>query len=257
MVGGTGNDTIELLTREIARGSALQLMIILLTEEHRTGRLDVELPVDRVLSMREMRSTSYARKQIREDLAYLDRMEFTCYLKRKGLVQARIGTGGSCINKGMIYFSFDDSMTLLIPKNQFMALPDSVLATQRNENISARFLLTWRICQHKRMNLDRPNADLVPVKSLLECCPAIPAYRDLKYRQMEQKIVEPFETALEKCAFHFSWDYEDREKYPDGRPKGYGEFRDARVRIIWRADPYQGYEGFIRRKAKRRSRKSK
>ena len=44
MAGGTGNDTIELLTREKARGSALQLMIILLTEEHRTGRLDVELP---------------------------------------------------------------------------------------------------------------------------------------------------------------------------------------------------------------------
>lgn len=227
----------------------MQLMVIFLSEMTRTGLTNVEISIEKVLSLRGMQDCSYSRKQIRQDLLYLDKVQFKYYDANKGWMAARIGDGNACINKGMLYFQFSTSFLPLIPAKQYMPLPESILHTDKNENLPARLFLTWRICQHKRMNLDRPNSDLVPVQSLLTCCPAIPAYRELKHRQVDQRIIVPFGKALDRCGPYFIWEYEGSE------PATYQELIDSRVRIIWNIEPYTDTERLIKAKAKRRSRK--
>jgi len=240
---------IGLNIKEKASGSSLQLMVIFLSEMTRTGLTNVEISIEKVLSLRGMQDCSYSRKQIRQDLLYLDKVQFKYYNAKKGWMIARIGDGNACINKDMLYFQFSTSFLPLIPAKQYMPLPESILHTGKNENLPARFFLTWRICQHKRMNLDRPNADLVSVRSLLTCCPAIPAYHELKHRQVDQRIIEPFGKALDRCGPYFTWEYERSE------PATYQDFIDSRVRVKWNIEPYTDTKRLIKAKAKRRSRK--
>lgn len=232
MLSGKNSENIHFLTSETVGGSTLQLLLILIAEMTRTRKDTIELPIKKVLSLRQIKDNSYARRQIKQDLQCLDKVQFE-YKKYNGnWIKARIGTGLARYENGLVSFCFDKSFLPFIPHNQFMEVPDDILRTQKNENMAARFMLLWRICQHKRMNMDKSNADLVPVRSLLDCCPAIPAYEILKCGQVDQRIIKPFENALDRCSYILSWEYENDE------PKNYYMFRQSRIRIIWKSEPY-------------------
>lgn len=249
MLSGENNENIRLLRSETASGSTLQLLLILIAEITRTRKDAIELPIKKVLSLRQIKDNSFTRCQIKQDLQYLNKVQFE-YKKYNGAwIPSQIGTGIARREKGLISFCFDKSFLALIPHNQFMEVPEGILQTQKNENMAARFMLLWRICQHKRMNLDKSNADLVPVRSLLDSCPAIPTYDSLKCGQVDQRIIKPFENALDKCSYIFSWEYE--QDVPENHPM----FRQSRIQIIWRSDPYAASEDFKRAKARRRSQK--
>lgn len=127
-----------------------------------------------------------------------------------------------------------------------MYLPHEVLRTQRNENITTRLLLTWRIYQHKRMNLDRPNAETITVRSLLESCPVIPSPSQLGAAgQISKRIIEPFEKALNRSSA-FSWEYVGNP------PNSYTEFVQSKLHIHWQTDPYTDFPALKTAKMRRR-----
>lgn len=228
-------------------GSMFQLLVILIKELTETGSTQIELPLSKFLALRGLRDEKFARKQLLSDLEMIGTIRFEyCHNKSSG--EMRIAkVSGECgyIQNSVLHFTFDKSFLPLVPINQYMWMPYDILHTHKNENISARLLLTWRICQHKRMNLDRANADTVPIKSLLVCSP-IPYPGELgKARQLNKRIIEPFEKALDNCEC-FSW------QYADNQPETYTDFAQIKVKIHWHTDPYADSTSLKAAKAKRR-----
>lgn len=228
-------------------GSTLQLLVILLRELTEIGTAEIELPIRTIMELRGLQDEKNFRKQLLADLATIGAIQFEYYLNKSSgnMRPAQISDECNYIQNSVLHFTFDKSFLPIVPINQYMWLPYDVLHTRKNENIVTRILLTWRICQHKRMNLDRANADAVYVKSLLDCCP-IPSPKELgKAGQLNKRIIEPFEKALDRCGC-FSW------QYADIQPKNYTDFTKSKVKIHWHTDPYAGSTGLKVAKAKRR-----
>lgn len=240
--------TIKLTNPRIQfSGSTLQLLVILLRELTETGVAEIEMPLPKLLTLRHLRDEKFARKQLLSDLAMIGTIRFEyCLNKSSGEMRtAKISNGFGYIQNSLLYFAFNKSFLALVPTKQYMWLPYDVLHTRKNENIFARIMLTWRICQHKRMNLDRANADMIPIKSLLDCCP-MPSPKELgKAGQLNKRIIEPLEKALDNCGY-FGWQY-------DGDfSENYTAFIRSKVKIHWHTDPYADSASLKAAKAKGR-----
>lgn len=233
-----------------ATGSTLQLLLILIKEFTETGSGEIQIPLGRFLRLRGIHDEKYARKQLCADLKVLQEIQFAYYTgtvsKPKGRQYGRLLSSCGGVSNSVIYATLDDSFLPLLPVNQFMYLPEEVLMTKHNENLPARLLLTWRICQHKRINLDRTNADVISVGSLLDVCPAIPSPAELgQARQISKRIINPFENAIYNCtAFEVI--------YCGDSPESYTALLQRRIQIIWKDNPYADSNALKKAKSSRR-----
>lgn len=151
-----------------------------------------------------------ARKKIRKDLAILANSELTVKEKNGEFINVKlVGTHG--IKNGYIFLTIDPAFAACLLKLPIMQYPLALLGIDaRNANA---YVLGCKIAEHFSIynNQLKGTADLLTVKSLLKATqlPTISEVR-AKRKSWEERIKEPFETALEllkKNGVITDWEY--------------------------------------------------
>ena len=110
------------------------------------------------------------------------------------------------IKKGIIYFSFSPKLAEYLVKSQIMQYPRAILSINVQLNPNTCFFHR-KLALHKGINQNRPQAEIIAVKTLLNCSPEMPSYEDIKdIGGLEQRIIRPFERDLNAIE-ELEWKY--------------------------------------------------
>ncbi len=216
--------------------SAAKLLDILVIKSTSGGLSDtlVKLPLKEFMEMRGLRDEKEARKQIKRDMDALDRVQFDYKgvgKHKNSWFKVSLSGGFSGIVNGVILYRFNEefyrSLRVDDTKYLFMYFPMEAFKIADNHHPYS-YHLARKISEHKRMNKDKPNEDIISVETLLNACVNMPRYDDLgEAKQVSLRIIEPFERDIDALSNTILWEY------IGGAPKGWTEFREARVHITW------------------------
>ena len=236
--------------------SAAMLLDGLMIAATETGLNDtlVKMPLKRYMDMRELKDEKEARKGIKQDIDALERVSFEYKGTGKQLgawlkVSIAGGTVGQ-IKNGDIIFRFNqdffDSFKAGNGRYLYMYFPREALQGNIRQN-PHKYWLARIISEHKRMNINKPNADIISVKTLIEACPHFPTYNDVVRGNgaIEERIIRPFERDMDELNQSLSWAYTDRKD----TPPDYQSFISSTVTITWKY--YPDVSGLIENKNKR------
>jgi hypothetical protein len=232
--------------RELANGvneTAARLLDSLMITATRNGLKDtrVILPIKEYLDMRGLKDEKEIRQQVKRDINALERIsfEYRGTGKKKGQwlkVSISGGTVGQ-IKNGDIVFRFNqdffDSFKVGA-KILYMYFPREGLKGNIKEN-PWKYWLARKISEHKRMNIGKPNEDIISVQTLIDACPNFPTYEKVmsEDRHINRRIIEPFERDLDALSPSISWEYQSLNK----SPRNYQEFITANIVIHWGTYP--------------------
>ena len=225
--------------------SAAMLLDGLMIKATEAGLQDtmVTLPLKEYMAMRDLKDEKEARKQIKEDLAAIERIsfEYKGIGKNKGVwlkVHIAGGTTGQ-IKNGDIKFRFNQEFFDSFKAgagNRYMFMYFPCEALQGNIRANPwKYWLARKISEHKRMNIGKPNENVISVKTLIDACPDFPTYEEVMEgdRAITRRIIEPFERDLYALSPSITWEYQGLEKTPDS----YTEFNSANIVIHWEEYP--------------------
>jgi len=119
------------------------------------------------------------------------------------------------IKRGEITINFTPDITRYLTNAYVMQYPISLLTVdERNPStyyIGKKLLLHNSIDNNQMKN----TANIISVKALLKCCPDIPKYEDIsKQGRIEQRIIKPFEKALDELKNILIWEYSNSKGIP-------------------------------------------
>lgn len=221
----------------------------------------VTLPLKEYMAMRGLSDRKAAREQANRDLEALFRVSFEFPAKQRGKVtwtRARICEAIGEVKSGDIVFSFAPTFFNSLRVNDtgkylHMFLPREALQGNINKN-PYMYWLGRKIAEHKRMNLGKTNENIIAVKTLLGACPDFPTYKEVMAtgRQVNRRIIEPFERDMDAFNESFSWNYIDGNGHT---PSDYASFSAAMVAISWKNYPDTGE--LAARKTQRTQRENK
>lgn len=225
--------------------SAAMLLDSLMISATEKGLQDtlVRLPLRQYMQMRQLKDEKETRKQIKRDLNALERISFEYKgtgNNRKEWLTVHIygGTIGQ-IKNGDIIFRFNqdffDSFKAGIKnKYLFMFFPREALQGNIRTN-PWKYWFARKISEHKRINIGKPNEDIISVKTLIEACPNFPTYEEVisSDRHINKRIIEPFERDMDTLNPTISWEYTDTEE----GPTDYQTFIKSNIKIIWKNYP--------------------
>ena len=185
------------------------------------------IPLKEYMELRGLKDEKEARKQIKADMEVLKSVKF----EYKGTGKSRgdwlslsLYGGRAGIYRGVIEFRFTPEFYASIPENQFMFIPKEYFSTRDKYNPHTAYFIR-RIAEHKRMNLGKPNENIIGVETLVNSSPTFPKYGDVHY-QFTQKILEPFERDMDAIK-SIKWHYAGEQ------PTNYTEFITSNVVITW------------------------
>lgn len=225
--------------------SAAMLLDSLIIKATKNGLQDtlITLPVQEYLEMRDLKDEKEIKKQIINDIDTLERIKFNYkgIGKNKGVwleVSIYGGTKGQ-IKNGDILFRFNQDFFNSFKVGEgsqylFMYFPKEGLKGNTRAN-PWKYYLARKIAEHKRMNIGKPNQDIICVKTLINACPNYPTYEEVNStdRAIGRRIIEPFERDLDALNPSIKWEYQDKKE----SPKSYQEFIDANIIIHWSKYP--------------------
>lgn len=225
------------------RPSAKLLLDAIITKFTETGNetsTEVRLPLKEYMEMRGRKDIDEAREQANYDLAVLSHIQIPV---RKDLssepVDMNICSYKNRIERGVIVFAFNPYFVKAVKDYwSVMSYPAEMLQVNTKKNPNT-YNLFRRICEHKRMNYGRKNADRIKVETLLEACPNIPKYEAVKdIGGIDQRIIRPFERDLDVINA-FKWNYCGKNGAQIDDPASYEEFVKANIKITWGEYPSQ------------------
>lgn len=220
----------------------LDAMVMTLTE---SGKKDgtVILPLKDYMSLRNLKNVKEARKQIRMDSEAI----FNLSIDHKKEIQGKYVNTGQIriiskwdISNNNIVFRFDKDCYDHLKKYSAMWLPKEALGFDMRRNPHS-YHLARRISQHKYMNRNYKNANIIRVSTLLEACPNMPTYEEVMStsRRVYQQIIKPFERDMANIK-SFNWHYCDTNGTSlkqDEPYKDYQEFANCLILITWKDYP--------------------
>ena len=230
------------------RTSTWQLFDALTQEATRDGvkSLKVKISLQDFMNVRGLKDEQEARKQIKEDLGTLShlRIEFNEYRRGRKTTNfinvAIIGTHG--IKNNEIVAVFDTAFLELYKTYNVMPYP-TLLYRLNNKYNPNSFYFGRKITEHKNMNYNKPNADIISVEALLNSSPVMPSYDEISKngRHYAQQIINPFERDMDALEEIFTWEY----CHSNGTPltdeeleiMSYDIFIKLLVKITWRYYP--------------------
>lgn len=230
--------------------STYQLLDALTVEFTETGARSpkIALPLDEYMKKRGLKDRKEARKQAIDDLNILFDAKISFRGKKyKDLVQdfyeIRI-IDSMGIKNGIITASFGAAFYDLLLSYPIMPYPAQLwkLSSRRNPN---SFYLLRKIAEHKNMNIGKNNENIIAVATLLEASPNIPSYEDVisTGRQLNQRIVEPFERDMDALEDTLTWTYcqsgGDTITREQAKIMDYDIIKDLLVKISWKNYPDQ------------------
>jgi len=203
----------------------------------------VKLPLKEYMTMRGISDEKEIRAQVKDDMRTLALTSFDYKKttgKERGKWELTIYIGGGTygqIKNGDIVFRFnqdfyDSFKASDTGKYMYMYFPREALRA----NIKQRPYTYWlarKIAEHKRINLGKPNADIIGVKTLIDACPNFPTYDAVMRgdRHVTERIIEPFERDMDEINESLSW------QYTDVQPTNYQTFIESNVLITWKYYP--------------------
>lgn len=220
--------TIENYEELKRRTSAIKLLDALIIAGKNQDSTFVRIPLKDYMNLRGIKHEEKARKQIEEDIELLKRVEFKFKDTKRNWVHVSIYGGVAGIQRGVIIFRFTPEFFALIPKDRYAYLPIEYFQTNDKRNPHTAYFIK-KIALHKRMNLGKPNEDIISVKSLLEASPLFPKGEELEEkakRHFTQLILEPFERDMDAIKT-FKWHYIGEQ------PFDFLTFINSKVAITW------------------------
>jgi len=218
------NNNTELLIKNLSQvGSKLSstvfYLLTALIMQFNSSTRDKKQVLLSVTNYQELRGVTSKKKlleQIRDDLNLLSSFYISYkFIKRNSkkcnsFYNVRLIQGWGCTNDN-ITISFSDEFYEHL-KNNTYPMPFHKEIFKLNPKTSAQTLGFYLFYLYN-MNHDKKNANVVSVRSMLEHCPTIPS-KDKAYPKLNQKIVEPFERALEALQGILRWHYTNAKKEP-------------------------------------------
>lgn len=218
---------VENFSGYIANTSAVKLLDAVIMNCITNKTLLARIRLKDYMELRELSDEKTARKQILADMKALKKVtiEYKGIGKRRGdFIIAGLYGGWGGIYNGIIEFRITPELLASIPQQQYMYIPNEYFATNDKYNPHTAYFIR-RIAEHKRMNLGKPNENIISVKTLIESSPLFPKYEEINYR-FSQFMLEPFERDMD-AIYSFKWHYEGNE------PENYNEFITSNVVITW------------------------
>lgn len=218
---------VENFSGYIANTSAVKLLDAVIMNCITNKTLLARIRLKDYMELRGLSDEKTARKQILADMKALKKVtiEYKGIGKRRGdFIIAGLYGGWGGIYNGIIEFRITPELLASIPQQQYMYIPREYFATNDKYNPHTAYFIR-RIAEHKRMNLGKPNENIISVKTLIDASPLFPKYEEVYY-QFTQKILEPFERDMD-AIYSFKWHYEGNE------PENYNEFITSNVVITW------------------------
>ena len=213
----------------------------------------VRLPLKEYMLMRGLSDIKESRQQVRRDINALERVsfEYKGEGKQRGAwltVKISGGTMGQ-IKNGDIIFRFNqdffDSFKSYVNRAYlFMYFPIEALKGSIRHN-PYKYWLARKISEHKRMNLGKPNENVLRVQTLINACPNFPTYEQTN-RNAINRIIAPFERDMNALNSVFTWEY------VGGVPADYDEFLAASIKIYWNNYPDKAVGDLKARKSERK-----
>lgn len=111
-----------------------------------------------------------------------------------------------------------------------MNVPKEIFSIDTRRNPNALSIL-WKLSTLKNMNREKSNNGIISVTSLLNSCPTIPSYDEIKTGgQISQRIIRPFERDLNSLN-SIAWYYIDSNgNKVDHQVKDFLEFVDLKIK---------------------------
>lgn len=140
---------------------------------------------------------------------------------------------------GVIDIEYDSKFLNALTKLSFIYFPELLWKININRNPHSYYLLRT-LTLHKRRNQFHKNANTISVQTLLEECPEMPSYDDVKKtdRAFDKRIISPFERDLDALDEVLSWEY----CHANGKPltdeeldhMRYDLFKELLIRVHWK-----------------------
>lgn len=217
--------------------TAVQLLdafVMIATETSQQNSL-ITIPLKTYMEIRNLKDEKTARAQIKSDIEALKKVEFKFREKKRGKygdwVNVSLYGGMSGIKTGKIFFRFTPEFFNCLPSNQFMYFPKEAFTFNTRKNPHS-YYFARKISLHKRLNLGKPNENIIGVQTIINSSPQFPKYEDLEHKRFSQFILEPFKRDLNAIT-SFSWEFKDMED----EPKTYQEFVNTNIKINWNEYP--------------------
>lgn len=213
----------------------LDALAITATETNQRDTL-VRLPLGQYMAWRGLQDVKEARKQVKDDIAALDKLRIEYRERRKGkqgdFLNISLSGGTNGIVNSIILFRFNPDFFNILMSYPIMLYPKEALAINPKHNPHSYYFLR-RISEHKNMNYQKQNEDIISVKTLIEASPELPKYDELgEAGQVHKRIIDPFERDMD--AIHcLKWNYCGKNETPIEPPATYAEFERANVKITW------------------------
>ena len=198
------------------RQSAHQLLDALtevFTEQGGEKSPKITLSLKDYMKKRRFNDEKAARQQVKEDLETLSSIKLSFTQKLRGgeskeyFNLALLGSHG--IKNGIITVYLDTAFCTLLSGYNIMPYPRLLWKLSERINPNSFYFLR-KISEHKNMNFDDRNANVISVVTLLNATPNIPSYEEVMKtngKQLTQRIIDPFERDMDALIEVISWVY--------------------------------------------------
>ena len=211
----------------------------------------ITIPLSRYMEIRGLTDRTAAREQVKKSCNILLHSAFTYEFKQGSKLKSYGGfsiADLAYVDEGDIYFRFGQTLYDTLAHNgSKMIYPAKLLATNDRRNPHS-YPLGRKLAEHRRMNLNKPNENIIRVRSLLEAALDLPAYEDIRRgaRQYDKRIREPFERDMDALREVLTWEYCHENNTPltqaERESLKYGSWIELLVRVHWHDEPEQESE---------------
>lgn len=141
------------------------------------------------------------------------------------------------IKNGYLFVRLDEPLIYMIRTSRYMTLPNQLFRIN-NVKFPNSYYLLKRVSEHKNINKNSTNEDILTIKTLLESCPNLPKYNEIKTSgQINQRIKDPFFRDLDHLAETFTYELFTANKVritvERAKELPFEEFENIRIHIKW------------------------
>lgn len=145
------------------------------------------------------------------------------------------------VKNGFIFAESTNLFLYVIKKSKYMTLPNQLFRINALKNPYSYYFLK-KISELKNMNINSSNEDIITIHKLLESCPTMPKYEDIKRSgAINQRIKDPLFRDLDALDETISYELitTSKEKISIEKAKElpFEEFECLRVHVSWKAYP--------------------
>ncbi len=220
-------------------------LIIRLTEDG-AKTPQIEIPLKEYMKQRGLKNEKEAREQVKNDLKTISKTTISYLQKGKG---GRIQnyediniTSKTGIVNGVIRVKLAPDFFGEVSQYPFMQYPNLLLQLNSKRNPNSFYFLR-KLAEHKAMNKNKPNENIIAVKTLLEASPEIPTKEEATQagRHFTQSIMNPFERDMDALTDTLTWHYckSKGENLTDEELddlNNYDTFEKALIKVAWKEE---------------------